>query len=363
MDPLTHGLASYALKRSFFPRAPFLTTVVILISGVAADLDWLSYLFGPSAFLTWHRTFTHSLLGSIVIAAAVGLFSALLGVIGLFAFGGFVLPLGRIEGRTGEEIHTLARRETRKLLFVLPFAGLCSALLHLAMDACQSEGVSLLWPFRENRIALDWLPNFDPWILAILLLAILLPELFLLVSGEIGARTKRPRGRNGAIVGLVALVLYVGLRATLHANAVATLHSTTYSGESPRRIAAFPDAASPLTWHGVVETSSALHLVEVSAVPGAFFSSDTATTVYKPADSPLLEAARNTPAARHFLKFARFPKATVEHETAGYSVEIRDLRYAAMRQTFGVIEVNVNLNTAGQVTFQELEWQKDASKK
>ena len=237
-------------------------------------------------------------------------------------------------------------------------AALLAGVLHLAMDACQAQSVMLLWPFRSTRFALDWLPNLDLWILAILLLALLFPELFRLVSSEIGAKARAPRGRNGALVGLVVLLTYVGVREAAHANAAATLRSATYAGETPKRAAAFPDSASLFTWHGVVETPSALHLVDVSAIPGAYFNADRALTVHKPENSPLLQAAQNTPAARQFLAVARFPKAIVERETAGYSVEIHDLRYAAMRQTVGAVEVNVNLDPTGNVTFQDLEWQK-----
>ena len=233
-----------------------------------------------------------------------------------------------------------------------------AGLLHVAMDACQSEGVTLLWPFRGTRVALDWLPNFDPWIPAILLLAILVPELFRLVSSEIGAKTRTPRGRSGALLGLAVLVIYAGVREASHANAGAILRTATYAGETPKRAAAFPDSASPFTWHGVVETPSALHTLDVSLMPGAYFNPDGALTLRKPENSPLLQAAQKTSAAQQFLAIARFPKATIEHETAGYSVEIRDLRYAAMRQALGAVEVNVNLDRAGNVTFADLEWQK-----
>lgn len=330
MDPLTHGLASYALKRGFFPRLPRFATPFIIAAGTIADLDWISYDFGPSAFLRWHRTYAHSVVATAVV-------SLVLAALAYF--------LARERGGAGGIVAFLA-------------AALLAGWLHIAMDACQAEGVMLLWPFRGARVALDWLPNFDPWILAILLLAILLPELFRLVSSEIGAKARHPRGRNGALVGLALLTVYVGLRAAMHTNAVATLQSSTYSGETPRHVAAFPDSASLFTWHGAVETPSALHLVNVSAVPGAYFNADNALTMHKPENSPLLEAAQNTPAARQFLQVARFPKATVERETAGYSIEIRDLRYAAMRQTTGAVEVNVNLDRAGNVTFQDLEWQK-----
>jgi len=51
-------------------------------------------------------------------------------------------------------------------------------------------------------------------LLVILASAILIPELLHLVSDEIGSRTKRPRGRNGAIAGLAFALIYFGLRAS-----------------------------------------------------------------------------------------------------------------------------------------------------
>src|SRR5258708_33838696 len=101
-----------------------------------------------------------------------------------------------------------------------------------------------------TRFAWDWLPGVDPWILALLLAGILLPELFGLVGSEIGAKTKAPRGRNGAIAALVLALIYVGGRATLHGNAVAQLDAHTYRGESPRRLAAVGDPASLAARHG-----------------------------------------------------------------------------------------------------------------
>ena len=330
MDPLTHGLASYALKRSFFPRLPRIATWLIILAGTIADLDWLSYDSGPSAFLTWHRTYTHSVLATIVL-----------------------VPLMAIVAFFWSRRHGAPQR-----VGTISSAVLLASLLHVAMDTWQAQGVMLLWPFRDTRFALDWLPNFDPWILAILLLAILAPELFRLVSSEIGAKARTPRGRNGALFGLAVLLIYVGVREAAHANAAAMLRAATYAGETPKRAAAFPDSASLFTWHGVVETPSALHTLDVSLMPGAYFNPDSAVTMHKPENSPLLQAAQNTPAARQFLGVARFPKATIEHETAGYSIEIRDLRYAALRQTIGAVEVNVNLDRAGNATFADLEWQK-----
>src|SRR3989449_5451401 len=44
---------------------------MMLVAGLAADLDWLSSLGGPSAFLSGHRTATHSLFGAVAIAVLV----------------------------------------------------------------------------------------------------------------------------------------------------------------------------------------------------------------------------------------------------------------------------------------------------
>src|SRR5271163_2897571 len=48
-------------------------TAMLVVSGVAADLDFLSYLGGPSAYLRFHRGVLHSVLGSIVLVCALAL--------------------------------------------------------------------------------------------------------------------------------------------------------------------------------------------------------------------------------------------------------------------------------------------------
>src|SRR5258707_7327690 len=69
MDPFTHGLASYSITRAVFPRASRTTVIAAILAGSAADLDQLSEYASPSAFLDWHRTATHSLLGTVLIVA------------------------------------------------------------------------------------------------------------------------------------------------------------------------------------------------------------------------------------------------------------------------------------------------------
>ena len=332
MDVATHALASAALARIVLPRAPRVAWAVIIAAGTIADLDELSAIPGPSAYLAWHRTYTHSLVESLIVGAVLTIAYLFL-------------------SRTPAPL----RLSPARLFATLLLAG----WLHLAMDACQSEGITLFWPFSARRIAADWLANVDPWIITILIAAILLPELLRLVSDEIGAKDKRPRGRIGAIIGLALIILYIGLRANFHSTALAAMQARTYRGESPRRAAAFPELASLITWHGIVETDSALHELTVNAAPGSSFDPEASVTLFKPEPSPMLEQARDSDAAKKFLSVARFPKATIEKTPDGYVVELRDLRYAAAGETRREIAVRVTIDPNGKLADDALVWARD----
>ena len=214
----------------------------------------------------------------------------------------------------------------------------------------------ILWPFSSRRVAADWLPRVDPWIIAILIVAILLPELSRLVTDEIGAKSKKPRGRIGAIVGLVAVFLYVGVRADLHANAIAAMQSRTYFGDSPRRVAAYPEPASLITWDGIVETDRSLRQLTINALPGANFDPEYGVTLYKPESSPILDRAQQSPAAKQFLAIAQFPKASIEQIPEGYQIQIRDLRYAATGDLQHEIAAEMRLDSNGKLVDDELVW-------
>jgi len=231
-------------------------------------------------------------------------------------------------------------------------------MLHLALDVLQADSVTLLWPCSSRRFAFDLLPKLDLWLIAILIVAIALPEVFRLVSEEIGSRDKAPRGRNGAIIGLAFAVLYLGARFLFHGNAVAFLEAHTIAGETPHRAAAFPDSTSPFTWHGIVETESALNLVTLRSSGGAITNTSGVTTLHKPDPSPMLAAAQAAPAAVVFIRFARFPKATVVAATEGYEVGIGDLKDQATEEKSHAIFADINLDKNSRVISSELQWQK-----
>jgi membrane-bound metal-dependent hydrolase YbcI (DUF457 family) len=336
MDIGTHALASLALSRAVFPRAPKHLWLCTMAAGIVADVDGFSALIGPSTYLAWYRTYTHSLLASVLVSATIALI---------------------YRGWASSDIRA---RLPKRTVFT---ATLLVQWLHLAMDAAQWQGVQLLWPFHQARFAADWLPSIDPWIITMLIAAVLLPEFFHLISSEIGAKDKRPRGFVGGILGLLFLGCYVGLRAELHSTAVAQLQNRAYVGESPRKVAAFSEFTSLVSWNGVAETDSALHEVtaRINFPRGAAL--DLGINLFKPEPSALLQAAQETEPAKLFLQVARFPRAIVQKMNSGTEIQIRDIRYAAAGEKNREPMVTVDFDPAGKLTSEGMVWaDRDASR-
>jgi len=326
MDPVTHGLASYALARAAFPRITRATLIAAILAGTAADLDQLSAYLGPSAFLAWNRTFLHSIASAILLAIVFAVALAL-----------------------------LRKQKTDSLRIVLPLF-LITSLLHLAMDLCQNETVEALWPFHSRKYSLDSVAHLDLWILLVLLAGALLPLLLGLVTEEIGAKSKAPRGRIGAALALLTVCVYIAARFVLHGNSVALMDSRTYRGELPRKVAALAESATPFHWHGIVETERALRELDVDLSRASSFSPDSSVVSYKPEPSPALEAARITEAARRFLQGARFPKASLEKTNTGFRVEIRDFAREGDSHSQRRVIVLVETDPSGGVLSQGLLW-------
>ena len=335
MEPVTHALASLALGRAGLGRVTRLAAPMLVVSGLAADLDWVSYTAGAPAFLAWRRTASHSLLGAAVISAGVA--------------AGFWL-LGR-------------KWNASQSVRFLPALAVCAAGagLHLLLDLTNSAGVKLLWPFSARWLAWALSETVDPGLLVILLAGLLLPGLLNLIGEEIGARSKHRPGGRGAIMALSLTALYIGGRALQHQRADALLNSHTYREEAPLRVGAFP-TFSPFLWRGVVETETGLHQVEVPLSPGARFDARTARSQFKPENSQALERAVASEAARVFLAYARFPLARVEPAEDGVEVRIRDLRdSSATPDSAGIVAV-ITLNGRGEVIRSSLQFEAYAAR-
>lgn len=343
MDLATHAVTSLALARGFFPGRSWPFVAGVVLAGTLADGDLLTFLFGPGVYLTGRNTFTHSFVGAVVVIGIAVLFMRL-----LQPGGG---PLQTLRLRSGQEAAA-----TKPTFAVTLLATSLAAIVHVLMDLATASGVALLWPFRRTRFAGDCVPFLDPWMLAILVTGIVLPELLALVGSEIGAKEKAPRGRNGALFASALVVLYVGGRLILHGNAAVQLDAHSYHGESPRSVAALPDSLSLFTWHGIVETTAQICLPEVQITNAARFDPDRAVCVHKPEESMALAAAQKTRTAQEFLQAARFPRASISTVEDSYEVVLRDMSDVAQNETLHGLAARILLDRNAQVISQSIVW-------
>ena len=146
MDPITHTCSGILIGQGLCPQ-PAVRRKTLLVAGLAAfapDFDSVSYLWGADAFYRFHHTYTHTLVGIVVLA----------------------LVLAGIERRWLKEL-SFAR------LLGLNLAG-CA--IHLCGDMIALWPLHLLWPFSDHNFTLQWTRDFDYVVLGIVVVATGLSE-------------------------------------------------------------------------------------------------------------------------------------------------------------------------------------------
>ena len=325
MDPLTHTATGLFLSRAGLNRWTPRATAVMLLAANAPDVDIVTLSGGSLSYLHWHRNITHSLVAIPVMALVV-------------------VALVRLAGR-------------KPLSWPGAFAAaLVGVASHLLLDWTNSYGVRLFVPFSDRWLRLDLTSLFDPWILAVALLAIMAPVVGRLVGSEISSGTAKARhhGRGFAWFALIFLLVYNYGRMALHARALATLDSRVYNGVAPSRVAAFP-AANPWRWQGLAETADFIAMADVDLSEN--FDPLGATIFHKPDPDPAIDAARSTPTFQEFLKFSQFPlwRVTPAPDLEnGKLVEVLDLRFGnPFAPGFMASAV---VNDRNQVVRTEFQW-------
>ena len=239
-------LTGACMGRSGFNRKTALATVTMVLAAEAADIDVLWSLRGSIAGLQHHRGITHSFVG---------------------------VPYGRRCARTRVAVASLPGSPHRLSITNGPpvrwgflyFCALLAALSHLLLDYTTAYGIRLFEPFNYRWYSWDIVYIVEPLMLLALIAGLAIPGLLGLVSQEVGARSKVPRGRGGAIAALVFVVLLWGVRDYQHRRAIAALNSFLYHQERPRRVGAYPYMINPFRWHGVVETTGFFETVPVNS--------------------------------------------------------------------------------------------------
>jgi len=284
----------------------------MVLAAEAADIDILWGFKSGTADLQHHRGITHSFVGVPFVAAGV-------------------LALVYVIHRIGQRRVAAANARGKPPVHwkYLYFCALLAALSHVPLDYSTAYGIRFLEPFNYRWYTWDIVYIVDPVIWVVLIAGLVMPALFALINEEIGVRSKGPRGRVGAIVALLCLLLIWGFRDYQHRRAINALDSFTYRGATPERVAAYPYMINPFRWHGVVETADFFETVPVNSL-GPEIDDSSARLFYKPEEADVLTAAKSTYFGRVYLDWAVFPfvrQQKLEGETRGYFVNFQDLRY------------------------------------
>jgi membrane-bound metal-dependent hydrolase YbcI (DUF457 family) len=310
---------------------PRFGATMMVVSGLAPDLDYASYSGGAGVFMRLHRTALHSIAGSAIVACAVA------------------AAFCAIDRKMPQKKKSYSQTITPLKFGAALAVCTVGAAGHMLLDLASGVGVQLLWPFRMHWTGWDVINDLDLWTLLLLVLGLLLPLLFSLVNEEVGARKKGPGGQRAAIVTLVLLAAYFGWKADLHGRAVDLQLSREYHGRIALSAAAFPASSAPYQWRGIVETDDTMEEVDVPLGPGDEFDSNRSNTRFKPQPSPALTAGEDSQAARTFLLYAKVPFAQVQPLEAGYRVEIHDLRFTDSDYQPANIFVRIDFNSHVQL--------------
>ena len=282
--------------------------MTLTLAAEAPDIDVLGNLKGRVFGFAHHRGFTHSFLGLLLVSAAV------VGVVYLW---------WRLRGRKTKDPNLSPRWG---LLFLFAYLA---GLSHILLDFTNHYGVRPFWPFWEKWYSWDIVFIVEPTILILLVAGLLLPALFSLINDEIGVRRKGPQGRLAATLALAGVVSVWGVRDYEHRRAVNALEARVYEGAEPIRASAYPSWINPFRWYGVVETRNffATMLVD-STVPDADPEGQMRIR-YKPEETPVTLAAKNSYLGRVYLDWAKYPIAESEEieSPPGSIVRFTDLRF------------------------------------
>lgn len=340
MEPITHFLTGAALSRAGFNRTTALATVTMTLAAEAGDIDLVAYIRGSAVGFAQHRGITHTFLGVPFVAALT------LGVV--WAVRAAWLRVRKRPPRPG----ALPVRWGR-LYGLACIAGLS----HLLLDFTNNYGLRPFYPFQGRWYAWDIVFIIEPVMLVLLLAGLSLPFLFGLVSSEVGARQKGPRGRGGAIFALLGILLLWGVRDYEHRRAVSALESFEYQGQAATRASALPYMVNPFIWQGVIETDRFYQSMRVDSARGEVDPDGRAVTYYKPEESPASQAARQSYLGRAYLDWARYPLVRVEPRDPrdpGWVVTFSDVRFMYPGRR-GVLEAYVELSPSLRVEDEGFE--------
>jgi inner membrane protein len=285
MEPVTHFLTGACLGRAGFNRKTAYATLAAVLAAEAADLDVLWGLAGPVEELKHHRGITHTVIAVPVVA-------------GVIVAAVWLFDRWQRTRRTKDQAALAPQKVQWAWLYL---TATVAALSHLLLDWTNNYGLRPFFPFNPRWYAGSFVFIAEPVFWALFVVALVMPWVLGLADREIGARKKAFRGQGWAIFALTGMVMVWCWRWAEHAHGMSLIENTQVASEPVTRVALEPYPVNPYRWHAILETKDFYQTAEVNTWTDAIASEPERDVMYKPADTPAVEAAKQTPLGRVYL--------------------------------------------------------------
>jgi inner membrane protein len=328
------------MGRAGFNRKTALATLTMTLGAEAADIDIVAYFKNSTFGFEHHRGITHTFVGVPFVAAAV------VGLVWCIYY--LMQRFGRVNEARAARLHRRGLPDKPRWRVLYGLACL-AGLAHILLDFTNNYGVRPFEPFSYRWFAWDIVFIYEPLLYVFLIGGLVLPVLFGLINEEIGSRSKKARGRVGAVIALLLMLALWGFRDFQHRRALAAMNDRVYEGAEAIRVNAFPYPLNPFRWAGVVEAETFFENMEVDS-RGEVDPRGRAQIRYKPQETPVTLAAKSSHLGRVYLDWARYPLVEVETREApakSYIVRFMDLRFlypdTSRRVLQGTVELDQDL--------------------
>jgi len=216
MDPITHAASGMLLGRYLKKRTDIKAPVILsTVSALLPDIDNL-IKSSPEAYIQYHRSFTHSIFGGIILAL-------------IFAFIWSIL---------------IDRKSKLSKLALYSYFGI---IIHIFLDYVTSYGTQIFTPLTNHRFTMESVFIIDPFYTVSFLILFGLTFLPQRLSRKISA----------------AAVIWIFLYPTINLGIKSGFEnyiekSLTAKGISYEKVTLTTDFLSPLYWKLIVEDSGLL---------------------------------------------------------------------------------------------------------
>lgn len=286
MDPVTHTLSGAVWSRIGFSQKWGKTATLTLIGAATLpDIDHITLrLMGPLAYLRYHRGFTHSIIGGIIVA---------------LVFAGLVFSVFKDSRRMGYP-----------RLIGLSLLGIYT---HIFLDLITSYGTQLFFPFSNHRYSLDLI-----FIIDILFTLILFAPLILM-------RFYKEKSEIIASSALLAAAAYVLIAYVSQGLALSKGEAKIRDmGVDAIRMEALPLPFSPFRWSIIAEDKGRFYQINLDLL-----RESNSTEVFEkgPWGDDRVKKAEMLDMVKTYLWFARFPVVSLKEAGNGYVLEYYDIRF------------------------------------